>query len=122
MSSFSKHVLGGSTNGKPIKLSLTATASGTIVHTVSTGTTGHDELWVWAVNTATDGTECEVTLNIGGLSDAGNNVAIDTIVARQGHHLLVPGLSLNNGATMYAYVTATGIVNLVGYVNRVATA
>lgn len=121
MASFSKHVLGGSTNGKPITLSLTATTSGTIVHTVPTGTTGHDEIWLWAVNTSTAGTEVEVIINFGGASDPNGHVVVDTVVAESGNHLLVPGLSFNGGVTMYAFAGSTGLVNLVGYVNRVAT-
>ena len=50
MATFTKLKLSGSTDGKQIKVSQTATA-GTTIHTAHA--TSLDEVWLWAVNSST---------------------------------------------------------------------
>ena len=52
MATFSKQLLSGSTNGRPIAVSASATP-GTIIHTSQSGTSGIDEVWLYATNTST---------------------------------------------------------------------
>jgi len=71
MATYSRVILSGSTNGKPIVVVATATA-GTAVHTVGSGTTNADEVWLWVSNvTATAAT---LTLEWGGVTDPGNHL------------------------------------------------
>ena len=49
MASYSKQLLSASTAGEPITISATATP-GTTIHVAVSGTTGFDEMYVWASN------------------------------------------------------------------------
>ena len=48
MATYTKRLLSGSTNGRPIKVAATATP-GTTIHTAVTGTTDFDEVWIYNV-------------------------------------------------------------------------
>ena len=63
MATYSKQLLSGSTNGKAIKVSATATP-GTTIHTAVSGTSSLDEVWLWAQNT--DTTDRKLTVEWGG--------------------------------------------------------
>ena len=49
MATYSRILLSGSTSGKPIPVAATSTP-GTAVHTAVSGSTGFDELYLWASN------------------------------------------------------------------------
>jgi hypothetical protein len=116
MATYTKHVLSGSTNGRPIQINVTA-ATGTIIHTAGTGTTDVDEIWVWVTNTATESRD--ITLEHGGT--ATSDTSVFTVPSRNGLYLISPGLILNNGLISRMYATASETLNAVGYVNRIAT-
>lgn len=111
MSSFSKHILSGSANGKPIECS----TAGAVIHTAGAGTGTIDEVYVWAFNTSS--ADYAITVKYGATTSAATYQ--ETITAKSGLQMVIPGLPLNNGLAVNAY--ATGSVKCVGYVNRIAT-
>ena len=133
MGTFSKIVLSGSSDGKPLAVSGTAPTLGVVVHTGITGNTdAFDEVWVYAFNNAT--TDRDVTLHwgaSGGSAAAGDDAAIGanqvfTVPARDGDYLLCPGHIMRGQNTLLAFDTAnpnaTGGVAVNGWVNRFASA
>jgi hypothetical protein len=119
MASFSKLVLGGSTNGRGIAVSATATP-GTTVHTGSTTTTDLDEVWLYASNTSTS--DVKLTVEFGGTSAPGDIIEV-TIPGEAGLVPVVPGLIIKGAGTaliVRAFAGTANVVNVVGYVNRIS--
>lgn len=112
---FTKHVLSGSTNGRPIAVNNTLPSTADTIHTTPTGTTGIDEIWLWAANTTTQ-TRIVHILH-GGI--ATSDKLSKSIAANEGVALVSPGLILTNGLIMKAYATVSESVNVVGFVNRI---
>lgn len=109
-----KRKLSGSTDGKPIKVVATATA-GTLIHTAVAGTTNgtYDEIWIYAQNNHT----AVVLLTIEfGDADTANNIVL-TLASKTGLQLVIPGLILQNGATIKAFASVANVISLVGEVN-----
>ena len=50
MATFSKNILSGSTNGRPILVNQTAIATGVTIHTGPTVTSSFDEIWLYAIH------------------------------------------------------------------------
>lgn len=117
MTTYTKHVLSGSTNGRPIAVTNTA-ATGTTIHTAPTGTTGYDEVYLWATNLSTVTTPSRITIEFGGTSGS-DNIPYDTYAGDC--ILVVPGIPLNNELIVKAFATASTLFNVFGYVNRIAT-
>lgn len=115
MATYSKQLLSGSTNGRPIAVSASATP-GTIIHTAISGTSGEDEIWIYAVNSSTS--NVKLTLEYGGTATS-DQIEV-TIVAESGLLLVTPGLVLNNGLVVRAFAGTANVINLVGYVNRIS--
>ena len=113
MASFSKLLLSGSTNGKGIKISNTATP-GNLIHTAVAGTSSFDEVWLYATNTSSF--DAFLTIEFG---DTLSNIVIP-IQAYQGLFLIVPGLILQNSLTINAFANITNIISIHGYVNRIS--
>lgn len=116
MATFTKHVLSGSTNGRPIQINRIL-ATGTLMHTAGTSTVEIDEVWIYVTNTGT--TERRVTLEHGGTATSDRSSM--TIQPNDGYYLISPGLILNNGLISRMFATASETLNAVGYVNRIAT-
>lgn len=116
MATFSKLPLSGSTNGRQILVSASASA-GTLVHTAVSGTSSLDEVWVYAVNTSTSAVK--LTLEYGGTTSPNDHIEI-TITGEAGLVLVVPGLVLNNGLVIRAFAGTTNVIALSGYVNRIS--
>lgn len=112
-----KRKLSGSTDGKPIKIAATATAGDTI-HTAVSGTTDgtYDEIWLWVYNSHTTGVE--LTIEFGGATAPDQNIKV-TPAAKSGLMLIVPGLILQNGATVKAFAATTNVLTISGFVNRI---
>jgi hypothetical protein len=106
--------LSSSTDGKGIKIAQTATA-GTAIHTAVSGTTDLDEIWLWAVNS--DTTARKLTIEFGGVSSPDNLIEI-TIPPESGLYQVVPGLLLQNGATVAAFCATANVVMVYGFVHR----
>lgn len=117
MATFTKVLLSGSTNGKPIKVVATATA-GTTLHTAVTGTTSIDEVWLWCANT-TNGA-LTLTVEWGGVTDPDNLLTkAYSIPANSAPTLIAPGLPLNNALVIAAFASSANVLTVTGFVNRI---
>lgn len=110
---FTKLKLSGSTDGRAVHITATATP-GTLVHTAHA--TALDEIWMYAMNI--DTTARELTVEYGGVGGV-DHVKV-TIPAKSGMLLVVPGTLLTNSLVVRAFAAATGVINIFGYVNRIA--
>jgi hypothetical protein len=116
MATFSKLLLSGSTNGRQILVSASATA-GTLIHTAVSGTSSLDEIWIYAVNTS--GTSVKLTLEYGGVTAPNDHIEIN-IPGEAGLVLICPGLVLNNSLVVRAFAGTANVIALSGYVNRIS--
>lgn len=112
--------LSGSTSGKGIKVVATATL-GTTIHTAVTGTTdpdSYDEVYLWAYN----GHSGNVILSIefGGVT-VPDNLIVQTLTAKQGLILVVPGLVLQNALVVTAFADVANVIALSGFINQIRT-
>jgi len=112
-----KRKLSNSTDGKPIKVVQTATA-GTAIHTAVAGATAgtFDEIWLWACNNHT--ANVALTVEFGG-PDAPDQNIIVTIPFKSGLVPIIPGLILQNGATVKAFAAVANVITLTGFVNSI---
>lgn len=115
MSTFTKVALSGASNGKAIKVVATVT-TGTTIHTSQSGTTGFDEIWLWAYNS--DTVDRALTIEYGATTAPDNNVIV-TIPFKAGLILVVPGLILQNSLLVTAFAAAANVVTISGFVNRI---
>ena len=117
MTTFAKLLLSGSTNGEPIAVTATSITSGTLIHTAVSGTSGIDEIYLYAINTDTTSAH-EVTLGWGGTTTADlicNAVVIDSSFPVP----IICGLPLRNGLVVKASADAANFINIFGFVNRI---
>jgi len=115
MATFSKLPFSGSTNGKAILVSQTATA-GNLIHTAQSGTAGLDEIWLYASNNGD--TTVKLTVEYGGVN-AADHIELN-IPGESGLVLVVPGLVLNNAQIVRAFAGTTNVISISGYVNRIS--
>jgi len=115
MATFSKLPLSGSTNGKGVQVTASATP-GTTIHTAVSGTEDFDEVWMYAVNASAS--PVKLTVEYGGTAGA-DNIEI-TIPGESGLILVIPGLFLNNAQVVTAFAATTNVITLHGYINRVS--
>jgi len=116
MATYSKVALSGATTGVPIAVAATA-STGTTIH--ATGTSAIDEVWLYATNTSSSAVT--LTIQFGGTATV--NQIQQSIPANSGLTLIIPGLILapsGSAITVYAYASVASVVNISGYVNRVA--
>ena len=112
-----RFVLSGSTNGKPIKVTGTATGSSVTVHTAVTGVEQTDQIFLWASNTS--GTAATLTVEWGGTTDPDNLlVKAYSIAANSAPVLVAQGIMLNGGLIVKAFAGTANVLNIVGYVHR----
>lgn len=116
MATFSKLLLSGSTNGRQIAVAATATP-GTLIHTAVSGTSSIDEIWLYAVNSSASAVK--LTIEYGGTTANTDHIE-STIPAESGLVLVCPGLVLNNALVVRAFAGTTNVINISGYVNRIA--
>ncbi len=114
MSTITKLVLSGSTDGRGIKVVPVATP-GTLIHTAHA--TNLDELWLFAVNS--DTVARKLTMEYGGVAVPDDLVEF-TVPAEDGLHLVIPGLILTNTLIVRAWAAAANVLGVYGYVNRIA--
>ena len=112
MATFSKLVLSGSTDGKPIAIAATTTP-GTLLHTAHA--TALDEITLFLCNNTTS--SVTVTIEFGGVTTS--EQIIITLPPREGDVLVVAGRLLTNSLVVRAYANVAG-VNVGGHVNRIA--
>ena len=114
MASITKQLLSGSTNGRLIAVTATATA-GTTIHTAIAGTSSLDEVYLWAINTSAS--DVLLTIEYGGVGTA-NEVKF-TIPAQVGLVDIVTKQLLQNALVIRAYAATASVINVGGYVNRI---
>jgi hypothetical protein len=116
MSTILKRKLSGSTDGKPIKVTGTATAGADTIHTAVAGTTAgtYDEIWISAQNNSAD--SVTLTIEMGGTS-VPDNVIVCTLASKGGPQLIIPGLILQNAKVVKAFASSANVISLIGYVN-----
>lgn len=112
-----KRKLSGSTDGKPVLVAATGTA-GTTIHTAVAGTTAgtFDEVWLWAYNSHTD--VVTLTIEFGGATAPDQNIVV-TLASKAGLVPIVPGLLLQNAATVKAFASITNLVTISGFINTI---
>jgi hypothetical protein len=115
MTTLTKRILSGSTNGKAIKVVATAT-TGTTIHTAVTGTSDMDEIYLYAVNS--DTTDRKLTLEWGETTAPDGNIEF-TVPAESGLYLIAPGLLLQNSLIVTAFCATANVVTIHGWVNRI---
>lgn len=115
MASITKQLLSGSTNGRMVQVTATA-STGTLLHTAVAGTSSIDEVVLYAVNTSAS--DVLLTIEYGGTGTA-NEVKF-TIPAQVGLIDLGSKFVLQNGLTIRAYAGTGSVINVGGYVNRIA--
>jgi hypothetical protein len=113
MATFTKVMLSGSTNGKAIKITATA-STGNTIHTVTAGTVALEEVWLYAVNSSTAQT---LTLEWGGVTT--NDTISINISKNAVPTCIAQGLLLNNGLAIKAFAPTAGTIMIFGYAHRI---
>lgn len=116
MASISKQLLSGSTDGKLIQVTGTASGSANTIHTAVSGNTDLDEVALYAINTSSS--DVLVTIEFGGTGTA-NEIKF-SVPGLVGPVQVVEKLVLRNSAVVKAYASSGSVVNIGGYVNRIA--
>ena len=116
MATFSKVLLSGSTDGKAILVSGTATGSANTIHTAGSGTTNRDEIWIYAVNTS--GSNVKLTLEYGETTVPNGHIEV-TITGEAGAVCIVPGFLLQNSLVVKAFAATASVIAIHGFVNRI---
>lgn len=117
MATFSKQILSGSTNGKSILISSNVGGGqGNTIHTAQSGTSGLDEIWLYADNSSS--ATVKLTVEFGG-TETKDQIELN-IPGESGLVLVVPGLVLNNSLVVSAFAATQNVVSISGYVNRIS--
>jgi uncharacterized membrane protein len=114
MSTLSKLLLSGSTNGKNIKVAAIATP-GTLIHTAVSGTTNKDEIIIYASNSS--GLDVDLTIEWGEATNPDGHV-FTRIRSYSGFTLIIPSLLLQNSLEVRAFASEANLVNINGTVIR----
>jgi hypothetical protein len=113
MATYTKSVLSGSTDGKPIQITGTASGSANTLHIAHA--TGLDEIWLWANNV--DAVSRDVTLEWGGNTDA--EKLTFAIAPGEGSFLIVPGWIMTGSQVIKAFASVASKINFMGFINRI---
>jgi len=116
MATYSKQLLSGSTNGKAILVSGTATGSANTIHTATSGASNLDEIWIYAVNTSNS--NVKLTIEYGETTSPNGHIEV-TVQAEAGAVCIVPGFLLQNSLVVKAFAGTTNVIAIHGFVNRV---
>ncbi len=118
MAIYSRQLLSGSTNGKPVKIAATSTL-GTTIHTAIAGTASFDEMYVWVTNTDTAGHT--LTIEYGGATDPDCLIAKALSIPASSPPIpILTGQVLQNGLVVTAFADTANKLLLTGYVNRIS--
>ena len=117
MATFTKKLLSGSTNGQPIKITVTTNGTAQTIHTAVLGVASLDEVWLYAYNDSA--TAIGLTLLWGGTTEPDNKNFM-FIPSKAGRLLIVDGQLLQNGLLVKAYADTANVIILDGYVNNIS--
>lgn len=115
MTIYTKELLSGSTDGKGILVSGSTTASSVTIHTAHS--TAQDEIWIYAVNSQI--ATVKLTVEWGETSEPNGNIEA-AISGESGLYLVIPGLILTNSLVVKAFASASNVVIIHGFVNRIS--
>lgn len=124
MATFSKLILSGSTDGRGVLITPTATAGETL-HTGPTDSGEIDEVWLYAYNSHS--AVVDLTVEFGGVTSPDDLIRQTLPLASASNYAgLIPiceGLIIRGNATplvVKAFASVADKVSVFGYVNRVA--
>jgi len=122
MATFSKVLLSGSSQGKPIKIAATTSGTaGTTIHATGSSSAVIDEVWLFATNSSSQAVV--LTIQWGGATVPDNEIKL-AIPASAGLTLVVTGLPLTGTGsaanTISAYAGTANVITVSGYVNRIS--
>jgi hypothetical protein len=119
MPTYTKKILSGSTDGRPVLVAATASA-GTVIHTGSSISTTLEEVWLYASNST--GVQRTLTVQWGGTTSPNDSITL-FLPAQSGLTLVAAGLIIKGNATplvVRAFADSANQVSIVGYVNEIA--
>jgi len=114
MTTFTKLKLSGSTDGKGILVSGSASGEAVTLHTAHA--TALDEIWLYAINS--QAASVKTTLEWGETTDPNGHIEV-TVPGESGLYLISPGLLLTNSLVATAFASASSIIVFHGFVNRI---
>ncbi len=112
MAVFTKEFLSGSSSGKAILVSNTA-SPGTDIHIV--GASAKDEVWLYAYNN--NSSAINLTIEWGGITTTDH--ITQSIPSKQGLVLIIPGIILSNSVTVKAFAGTGNQITITGFINRI---
>jgi len=116
MSNYTKVPLSGRADGLVIQITVTTIGTAQTIHTVPSGTTTWDEIWLWVNNTGS--TDAKVSILHGSDGTDATCACKDYLMPPKSQaELILAGAVLQNSLTVKAYCD-TGLVNCFGYVKR----
>lgn len=119
MATFSKKILSGSTDGRPVLVAATS-SPGTTIHTGSSTAATIQEVWLYASNPS--GAQRTVTVQWGGTTSPNDHITF-VLPAQSGLVVVAPGLILKGNATplvVRAFADSANQINISGYINEIA--
>lgn len=119
MATFSKTILSGSTDGRPVLVAATS-SPGTTIHTGSSTAATIQEVWLYASNPS--GAQRTVTVQWGGTTSPNDHITF-VLPAQSGLVVVAPGLILKGNATplvVRAFADSANQINISGYINEIA--
>ena len=115
MATYSRALFSGSTNGRPVSLSLSTNT--TTVCTVGTSTSAFSEIYLWANNITAN--PVTMTLQFG--TATSDRICQDlSIPANSPPIPIVTGQNVNGGVSLSGYASAASAINVQGYINLIA--
>lgn len=117
MATFTKTLLSGSTNGKPIKVAATSIGSGTTIHTAGSGTGFIDLVTLMACNT--DAVSRVLKIGWGGTTDP-DEVSTVTLPPKSGWVPVGIKVPIQNALVVKASADAANVVIVEGTVDHIA--
>jgi hypothetical protein len=115
---YSVEKLSGSTDGKGVKVTGTATGTSVTVHTAAADANDLDLVTLFAQNNDVDGETRTLTLEWGGATDPDNLVIVD-VPAKKGPVFICERLPIGNGLAIKAWADEASDVMIYGRVERV---
>ena len=111
MPSYTPVIPSGSISGRLIQIADTST----VLHDSTTSSSNMDEVFIYVNNTSAS--DVEITMEIEGTAAA--NQVIDTIPAKAGFVLMLPGMRCNGTTDIDAKAGTTNVCNALVIVNRI---
>jgi len=113
MTTVTKIPLSASSNGAGIKV-IAASTPGTLIHTATSASGSCDEIWLWAYNA--DDANAVISIEWGSDTELPRKVPVPL---QTGLVPVIPGLILQAGQTVRVFSSATNMVKMDGFVNRI---